>query len=179
MARPILVRAAFTALIVVFALPGAALGAKPTAAFHDHFTDSFSDEVCGISVQVDIVVTDNFFEYADGSFMDAASVKQTFTNPDNGKSVVSSSAGTVMGTTIIDEQANTITFVTVYKGLPEKIQTAHGAVLTRDAGIISFRDTFDLTTEEFLGTEVTINGPHPEADSDFVLFCEVITAALT
>ena len=118
MARPILVRAAFTALIVVFALPGAALGAKPTAAFHDHFTDSFSGEVCGISVQIDIVVTDNFFEYADGSFMDAASAKQTFTNPDNVKSVVVSSAVTVTGTAIIDEQANTITFVTDYKGLP-------------------------------------------------------------
>ena len=83
------------------------------------------------------------------------------------------------GPALIDEQAGTITFVTSYAGLPEKIQTAHGAVLLRDAGIISFADTFDLATGEFLGSEVTIKGPHPEADSDFVLFCEVITAALT
>jgi hypothetical protein len=179
MARSIVRRAVFAALIVTLALPGATLAAKPIAAFHDHFTDSFPSDVCGIAVQVDLVVTDNFFEYADGSFRDAASVMSTYTNPDNGKSVVVSSAGTVTGTAIIDEQANTITFVTTYKGLPEKIQTGHGRVLTRDAGIISFRDTFDLTTGDFLGTEVTMRGPHPEADADFALFCDVVTAALT
>jgi hypothetical protein len=179
MARPIAVRAVFMALIVALALPGATLAAKPIAAFHDHFIESFASDICGIPVQVDIVVSDNFFEYADGSFKDAASFMGTYTNPDNGKSVVVSSAGTVTGTAIIDEQANTITFVTTYKGLPEKIQTAHGRVLARDAGIISFRDTFDLTTGDFLGTEVTIKGPHPEADADFALFCDVVTGALT
>jgi hypothetical protein len=179
MAQPILRRAVFLALLALVALPGATLAARPVAAFHDHFTDSFPGDICGIAVQVDLVVTDNFFEYADGSFKDAASSKSTFTNPDNGKSVVSSSAGTVTGTAIIDEKANTITFVTTYKGLPEKIQARHGAVLTRDAGIISFRDTFDLTTGDFLGTEVAINGPHPEADADFALFCDVVTGALT
>jgi hypothetical protein len=85
----------------------------------------------------------------------------------------------VTGTAVIDEQAGTITFVTSFVGLPEKIQTAQGAVLLRDAGVITFADTFDLETGEFLGSEVTIKGPHPEADSDFVLFCEVITEALT
>ena len=177
MARSIVRRAVFTALIV--ALPGATLAAKPIAALHDHFTDSFPSDICGIPVQVDLVVSDSFFEYADGSFKDAASFMSTFTNPDNDKSVVLSSAGTVTGTAVIDEQANTITFVTTFKGLPEKIQTAHGRILTRDAGIISFRDTFDLTTGDFLGTEVTINGPHPEADADFALFCDVVTGALT
>jgi hypothetical protein len=179
MARPIALRAVFTALIVALAVPGATLAAGPVAAFHDHFTDSFPSDICGIPVQVDIVVSDNFFEYADGSFKDAASNMSTFTNPDNGKSVVVSSAGTVTGTAIIDVQANTITFVTTYKGLPEKIQTAHGRILSRDAGIISFRDTFDLTTGDFLGTEVIINGPHPEADADFALFCNVVAGALT
>jgi hypothetical protein len=179
MARPIAVRAVFMALIVALALPGATLAAKPVAAFHDHFTDSFASDICGIPVQVDIVVTDNFFEYADGSFKDAASFMGTYTNPDNGKSVVVSSAGTVSGTAVIDEQANTITFIYTYNGLPEKIQTAHGRILTRDAGIIIFQDTFDLTTGDFLGSEVTINGPHPEADADFALFCDVVTGALT
>jgi len=179
MARPILMRAVFTALIVVLALPGAALAAKPIAAFHDHFTDSFSDEVCGIPVEVKLVVTDNFFLYADDSFKDTSSVMQTFTNPENGNAVVLSGAGTVTGTAVIDEQAGTITFVTSFIGLPEKIQTADGPVLLRDAGIITFSDTFDLATDEFLGSKVAIKGPHPEADSDFVLFCEVITAALT
>ncbi len=69
--------------------------------------------------------------------------------------------------------------MTTYKGLPEKVQTTHGPVLTRDAGLITFADTFDLGTGDFIGSEVTVNGPHPEADSDFLLLCEVITEALT
>ena len=81
---------------------------------------------------------------------------------------------------MVDEEAGTITFLTSYKGLPEKIQTAHGAVLLRDAGIITFADTFDLETGAFISTEIVVNkGPHPEADSDFTLFCDVITEALT
>jgi hypothetical protein len=179
MARSIALRAVFVALIVALAVPGAALAAKPIFAFHDHFTDSFQGDICGIPVQIDLVVSDNFFAYADGSTKDAGSFRGTYTNPDNGKAVVVSSAGTLTGSYVIDEQANTITFVTTYKGLPEKIQTAHGRVLTRDAGIISFRDTFDLTTGEFLGTQVIIRGPHPEADADFALFCDVVTGALT
>src|SRR4029450_1264308 len=82
-----------TALIVV---PASALGAKPVEQFHDHFTDSFSDEICGIPVDVVIVVTDNFTLYADESFMDRGSFKSTVTNPATGKSIVISSAGLVM-----------------------------------------------------------------------------------
>ena len=179
MDRPIHLRAVFAALIVLLAMPGIALAAKPVDAFHDHFTDSFSDEACGIPVQFDIVVTDNFFLFADGSSRDTSSAKTTLTNPENGKSVVLSSAGSRTDTSLIDEQAGTVTFVTTYKGLPEKLQTAHGPVLTRDAGLITFADTFDLDTGDFIGSEVTVNGPHPEADSDFLLLCEVITEALT
>ncbi|PYV35552.1 MAG: hypothetical protein DMG09_19465 [Acidobacteria bacterium] len=162
-------------------MPAGALGAKPVEQFHDHFTDSFSDEICGIPVDIDIVVTDNFFVYADGSFKDTSSFMTTFTNPLNGKSIVISSAGQITGPApLIDEEAGTFTFLTSFIGLPEKIQTAKGPVLLRDAGIITFADTFDLETGEFISSEITVNkGPHPEADSDFTLFCEVISGALT
>jgi hypothetical protein len=41
----------------------------------------------------------------------------------NGKSVVISSAGLISGPApIVDEEAGTITFLTSFKGLPEKIQ---------------------------------------------------------
>jgi hypothetical protein len=36
-----------------------------------------------------------------------------------------------------------------------------------------------LETGEFISSDVTVKGPHPELDSDFTLFCEVITEALT
>jgi hypothetical protein len=179
--RGALVRALLMALIgALLVLPGIALGAAPIEQFHDHFTDSFSAEICGIPVDVKLVVTDNFYLYADGTFKDTSSVQQTFTNPVNGKSVRLSSAGTVTGPPpVVDEQAGTITFLISFKGLPEKIQTAHGSVLLRDAGLISFADTFDLATGDFISSETIINGPHPEADSGFTAFCEVITAALT
>ena len=173
-------RASLVALIALLAiLPGTALAAQPIAQFHDHFTDSFSDEICGVSVDVDIVVTDNFFLYADDSVTDTGSFQATYTNPVNGKSVVVSNAGQITGEAIVDEEAGTVTFLTSFKGLPEKIQTEKGPVLLRDAGIITFADTFDLETGEFISSEITVNkGPHPEADSDFTLFCEVITEAL-
>jgi hypothetical protein len=182
MSRPVLVRALLVALVTALVVfPAPALAAQPIEQFHDHFTDSFSDEICGIAVDVDLVVTDNFFLYADGTFKDTSSFQQTFTNPENGQSVVVSSAGQVTGPPpVVDEEAGTITFLTSYKGLPEKIQTAQGAVLLRDAGIITFADTFDLETGEFISSETIVNkGPHPEAESDFTLFCEVITGALT
>jgi hypothetical protein len=170
--------AVVTALVV---FPTPALAAQPIEQFHDHFTDSFSDEICGIPVNTDLKVTDNFVLYADGTTKDTGSFKATFTNPVNGKAVVVSNAGQITGPPpVVDEEAGTITFLTSYKGLPEKIQTAHGAVLLRDAGIITFADTFDLETGEFISSETIVNkGPHPEADSDFTLFCEVISGALT
>ena len=179
MLRTTRVRAIVVAGMLALALPGTALAAKPIAQFHDHFTDSFSDNVCGIDVDVVLVVTDNFSLFADDSFKDTSSVRQTFTNPANGKSVSVSSAGQLVGTAVIDEDAGTITFINTYLGLPEKIQTTHGKVLLRDAGIITFMDTFDLVTGDFLGSEVTMHGPHPEADSDFEAFCEVVGGALS
>ena len=175
-----LVRAVFAALLLAVVVPAVALGAQPVR-FHDHFTDSFPTDICGISVNVELQVTDNLFLNADGSFKDTSSVRQTFTNPLNGKSVIVSAAGQTFGAAaVVDEAANTISFDTTYKGLPEKIQTGHGAVLLRDAGLITFRDTFDLATGEFLGEQTIVNnGPHPEAESDFTLFCQVVTNALS
>jgi hypothetical protein len=182
MGRVTLRRAALVALVAaataLAALAGTATAAKPIEQFHDHFTDSFSTDVCGIPVDAQIRVTDNFFLYAD-SFKDTSSVIATFTNPVNGNSVIVSNAGQIVGPPpIIDEEAGTITFVTSFKGLPEKIQTAHGSVLLRDAGVITFADTFDLETGDFISSDVIIKGPHPEADSDFQLFCQVISGAL-
>jgi hypothetical protein len=182
MGRLTLLGTLLVALITALAvLPGSALGGKPVEQFHDHFTESFSDEICGIPVDVDLVVTDNFFLYADDSFKDTSSFSSTVTNPTNGKSVVISSAGLVSGPApLVDEEAGTITFFTSFKGLPEKIQTANGRVLLRDAGFVTFADTFDLETGDFISSEITVNkGPHPELDSDFTLFCEVISEALT
>ena len=50
-------------------------------------------------------------------------------------------------------------------------------MLNRDAGYIVFHDTFD--GDEFISGEIVVNrGPHPQAESDFELFCEFMTDAL-
>ena len=182
MRLPALARALLLASVTALAvLAPSALGAKPVEQFHDHFTDSFSDELCGIPVDAVVVVTDNFSLFADESFMDRSSFRGTFTNPENGKSIVISSAGLVSGPApIVDEEAGTITFLTSFNGLPEKIQTKNGPVLLRDAGFVTFEDTFDLQTGEPISSDVIVNkGPHPDLDSDFELFGEGIVPALT
>jgi hypothetical protein len=172
----VLLVAVVTALVM---LPGSALAAQPVERFHANFTDTFSDVLCDIPVDVVAVGVDNFFLYADDSFKDTASVRATVTNPANGKSVIISNAGQVTGTAVVDEAAGTVTFVTTFTGLPEKIQTAHGPVLLRDAGVAVFTEVFDLATGDLISTDISFKGPHPDLESDFVLFCEVITGALS
>ena len=184
MHRTTLVRALLVALIAALAVvPGTALGASPEV-FHDHFSDTFENvDVCGVNVDVvsEGVFTDKLFFDQDGNFvrfMSTVSGTNTLT-ADNGKSVVVHFSNQFTDIDpIVDEAAGTITFVTTFKGLPEMIKTPHGPVLLRDAGLISFADTFDLATFDFISSEVIVKGPHPDADSDFTAFCEVITEAL-
>ena len=160
--------------------PSAALAAQPVERYHDRFTETFSDQLCGVGVDVELRVNNNFSLYADWSAKGTGSTRGVATNPLNGKSVVISTAGQFSDAApVIDEAAGTITFNPTSKGLPLKIQTDGGGVLLRDAGLISFADTFDLQTGELLSTQTTVNhGPHPEADTDFTEACDVISGAL-
>ena len=184
MSRPTLRRALLIALVAGAAvLPARALAAAPEI-FHGSFSDAFDDvDVCGLTVDVrsEGVFTDKVFLDKSGNvvrFMSTVSGKTTYTAADGRTVVVQFANLFVDGTPIIDEAAGTITFVTTYKGLPQKIQTAGGPVLLRDAGVITFADTFDLVTGDFISSETIVRGPHPEADSDFLAFCEVFTEAL-
>ena len=154
MVRSNLLRAVFIALLVVLAIPGVALAAKPIAAFHDHFTDSFSGNVCGIDVDIKVVVTDNFYLYADRQLQ----------GHELGEADLHESGEWQVGRAFVRrERSRARRSSTKWparsrsprptKGLPEKIQTARGAVLTRDAGIITIADTFDLVTGDFLGED--------------------------
>lgn len=47
-------------------------------------------------------------------------------------------------------------------------------------GVISFVDTFDLQTFDVVSRQIVVeDGPHPEADSDFTVFCGAMTGALS
>jgi hypothetical protein len=68
--------------------------------------------------------------------------------------------------------------VSTFKGLPEEGEARRTAtrVPLRDAGFVSFNDTFDANIPRFPwgGTISPENGPHPDLDSGFTLFCDVI-----
>ena len=75
------------------------------------------------------------------------------------------------------DPAGVHTEAVTFKGLPERIQTADGPVIVRDAGYLTFFRTFD--GDELLSSTISVDrGPHPDAESDFALFCQVMTAAL-
>jgi hypothetical protein len=177
-------RALLVVLVVAFAIPASALGGKPEI-FHSSFFDTQQDvEFCpGLIVDVVSrgVFTDKVFSDSQGNFIrfsSTSSAKTTLTAA-NGKSVIIQNAGSFTDLNpLVDEEAGTITFITTFKGLPEKIQTRHGRVLLRDAGVITFVDTFDLATNELVSSDVIIKGPHPEAESDFEALCEVVSQAL-
>ena len=170
-------------LVALVAVP-AALGAKPEI-FHEQVDEFVEDvDLCGLTVDLEVTgtFTNKLYFDNDGNFVrfsSTSSIMQTFTDADGDQVVVQNANVFQDVEPIVDEEAGTITFLNTFVGLPELVKTPHGAVLLRDAGVITFADTFDLETFEFLGSEVLVNrGPHPEADSDFELFCEVITEAL-
>jgi hypothetical protein len=172
-----------TGLVALVVAPAGAIGAKPER-FHERVVEFFEgDNVCGLTVDTSVsgVFTDLAFFDKEGNFvrfMNLSSFRVTFTDAD-GDSVIVQNANLFQDSApIIDEEAGTITFMVTFKGLPEKIQTANGPVLLRDAGIATFVDTFDLETGELLSSQVITKGPHPELDSDFELFCEIVTDAL-
>jgi hypothetical protein len=171
------------ALFAALALmPATALAAPPG---HEHFRDvgTFVDpDFCGtgqtingsFDARVNLWISP---EGAEELVRTTFSTKQVFTNPDTGDSVTVSSAGMTTEVLISGDPDGLHTILGTTKGLPEKIQTTHGPVLLRDAGIIAVLFTFD--GDEILEREiVVVKGPHPEADADFELFCEVMVPAL-
>ena len=168
----------------------AALALIPAAAFaappeHEHFRDvgTFVDEdFCGTGQEIH-----GSFDFRvsvwiasdspTGLVRTTVSGKTVLTNPATGDSVIFSQAGQTTEEVVSGDPAGLHTVLVTTKGLPEKIQTTHGPVLTRDAGVIAFLLTFD--GDELIDEQiVVVKGPHPEADADFELFCEVTTEAL-
>ena len=165
---------------ILLAFMASSTGAAPLVnRFHGTFSDSFPDTVCGIDGTTVVSGMDNIQEFADGTFKDEFRQNYVFTSAANGKSVLLFIAQQFIGTGPIDNGDGTITFVSTFKGLPEKVKIPNGPVLLRDAGFVSFNDTFDATTGDFLGETISPeNGPHPDLDSGFALFCDVLVPYL-
>ena len=181
--RQLSVIATIAAISAVAALVAAGIGsaARPVIHEHENFTDSFPDAVCdtpGASVARGV---DNFTLYPDNTFKDDFEVTQTFTATQSGKSIRFHVANQVTGNDEpIDNGDGTITFVSTFKGLPEQIKLPNGPLLTRDAGVVTFTTILDAETGEFISQTLSgEKGPHPDLDSGFELFCNVIVPALS
>ena len=172
------------ALGLLAALPSLGLAAAPIVNEHTRFSETFPDEICGIPGSSTISVVDNFKVFGDGTFLDTSSFKLVFTAAGTGKQIQISSAGQVSGLAEpIDNGDGTITFVNTFKGLPQKLSIHKGPTLLRDAGNVTIATTFFVNPDGSLtfvsDTVLSQHGPHPDLDSGFEAFCDVLVPALT
>jgi hypothetical protein len=171
-------------LVLAVALPGIGAAAAPIVNEHSNFSDTFQDELCGIAGSSTIYVVDNFKLYDDGTFLATSRFRQIFTPDGTGKQVVISTAGQSSGLDDpIDNGDGTVTFVTTFKGLPERLSIVHGPTLLRDAGVVTVSTTFFVEPDDSLTfisqTFSGEKGPHPDLESGFEAGCGVIVPALT
>ncbi len=176
------------ALVVGAASPA---GAELIDRGHDHIVDNFSDELCGVPVDVHVDIIDNFSERIGRNglpmFLDTGRGSFTNTNPANGKTVVVSFAGPSKDVRVTDNGDGTLTVLTQVSGVPEKIRVPGSPPLSIDAGRIVFSNLIDDNgtpafpdDDKLISRDVVFEaGPHPDLDSDFGLFCEVVLPALT
>jgi hypothetical protein len=173
--------------LVVGIVAALGLGAMPSAVaanpvvIHMTIMDSFpEDNFCGTGQTVDVTVSGNVTVFlAPNQPVDSRTVSQVnvvYTNPDNQATVLRHAAGPVSETTIFGNPEGRHTVEVTVRGLTGQLRTADGVVLL-GAGYLVLHEVRD--GEEVISREIVVNrGPHPNAESDLALFCEVTTAAL-
>ena len=173
--------------LVVGIVAALGLGAVPSAVaanpevMHFTFTESFTDgDFCGTGQAVDIALSVKGTEFlAPNQPVDSRNVTQVnvvYTNPENDATVLRHAAGPVSDTIISGDPEGVHTVETTVRGLSGPLRTADGVVLL-GAGYLVLHEVFN--GEEFVSREIVVNkGPHPNAESDLALFCDVTTDAL-
>jgi hypothetical protein len=172
------------ALALMIAASGGASAAAPTVNEHTMSTKTFPEEICGVPGTSTLSVVENFKLFADGTFLDTISSREVFTATQSGKSVLISVDRQESGPAEPIQNADgTITFITTFKGLPEKLSINNGPTLLRNAGTVTLADTFlPLPNGDLQFVSETVSGEHgqlPDLDSGFELFCDVLIPALT
>jgi hypothetical protein len=172
--------AALTAVVGLMAV-AAAFGAGP-ARFHNTFADEDAD-FCGTGELVVIQGTEDVTLWigetgGDPTQAVKAVIKRqiTYTNPDNGLEVIERWAFSRTNEITSGLESGVHTHEFVERGLKATFKLANGRLLTRDAGSLTYRITFDETDEEIDFEVVSIRGPHPAFEED--LFCSTLVPAL-
>jgi hypothetical protein len=187
--RILLGSAAAVCLAAFTAAP--ALAAPPIEQSHDRGTDTFTEELCGIDVETTVDFVDNFKGRIGKNgfplFHGSGQQKVTWFNPETGLSVELRIAGAFRDISVTDNEDGTITVLTQQTGIPEQITLPDGTVAIKDVGRIVFENVWDYSgtptdpsDDVFIsGRVVSTSGPHPEAESDFTLFCDTVVEGLT
>jgi hypothetical protein len=171
----------FVVAMLALGLSAAALAGPTGQPVHDVWSDSFVDpDFCGTGADVAITVEANeklwFGETGgDEQVLKAVfNVEVTFTY--GSTTLVERSAGQSLNTIIVGLEGGAHVHEFVERGLRARLKLDNGRVLIRDAGVITYRVSFDATGE-FVGVEIVdVRGPHPAFDSD--AWCEAATTAL-
>ena len=188
---------AFGLTLLIVSAPAVAAVGRPVERFSDHFDETVlddptttDDDLCGIPVTTHLEGVQNGIVRLDKAgnplFKVSGFVNQTWTNPTTGLSVSNRTSGMFRDIEVVENADGTTTIFSENVGVPERLQTPDRSVLVKDVGRIVFADTFDFGDPDnpdddvFISSEiVSVAGPHPEADADFELFCEVVVEALT
>jgi hypothetical protein len=166
-------------LIAAAVLVPAPAHAAPPQPEKFSFTEPFTDtDFCGTGETVEGTFSVKgvmFLSPKNADFAEVARGKQTFTF--GGTTVIGHFAGRFTRELVSVGQNGERTIAFTAKGLPESFRLKGGGLLTRDAGTITFLVTLD-ENGELISETFTASGPHPQADSGFTLFCDVIPEAL-
>ena len=179
MRKKLLPLAIATVLACVSAATGLAAGSTEVTQFS--FTVPPHNQ-CGISGTAVVHGTKVFRDTGNGTYFMSGTWFGVFT-ADNGKSATLSFLGPSKQTSpaVIDEQEGTVTIMTTFGGVFEKLSITGGPTLTRDAGPVALVDVYEYTGDPNnpIGDQISetasgLHGPHPDLLSGFSVFCDVL-----
>jgi hypothetical protein len=142
--------AAAIVLVTALVVPAALAGPSGPPTFHINQRDTGIDpDFCGTGkpVAFDGRTTATGWVGETGGDLQELKVnvtsKTTLTNPANGAAVIDSEAAQFTNEIITGLESGPHTHEGTVHGLPEKLQSAHGGVLIRDAGTLTYRVSYD------------------------------------
>lgn len=172
-----LVLAAAVAVASALALPAATLAAGQATVQQVRFEATTQTDLgCGGTPFTDHVVAHfTFVSGADGSLPMQLTVQLDATDTNAaGASLVTFVRNIDRVTSVVQNADGTTTMTDDVAGVPERITTPDGTVVTEDVGLVVFSSTWDAQGTQLSQTVVREAGPHPEADSGRTLFCQLV-----
>jgi len=168
---------ALGALMVLVLGAGTVLAAKPE---HIKETGTFQlpPAYCGLGVTLDVAFKSTRNLFWDGDWLKKSTNQTTYVISTAGNDNVVTRRQAGSGTSVVVPEANGgYAIVNTGRGQAEQIKGQHGGVLLRDAGDLVITDHFDAA-DNYLGSDVSIRGPHPDFESDFTAQCAAMKEGL-